>query len=190
MKKQFKKIKINKNKLRKLERTKNPFLSLASSIISQQISLSAARSIHSRFLKLFGKNKPTPEAVLKLTDQTLREVGLSKSKVIYMKDLAAKFLDKTINPKLFDKMSDQEIKEHLVQVKGIGPWTADMFLIFALNRKDILPTGDLAIQKGFQIQFKLKKLPDSKKMHKLAEAHKGSHTEFSLHLWSLLENKK
>ncbi len=186
----MKKIKINKNKLRKLERTKNPFLSLASSIISQQISLSAARSIYTRFKNLFGKKKPTPEAVLKLTDKQLREVGLSRSKVMYMRDLATKFIDKTINPKLFDKMTDQEIKDHLVQVKGIGPWTADMFLIFALNCKDILPVGDLAIQKGFQIQFKLKNLPDSKKMHKLAEAHKGNHTELSLHLWSLLEKKK
>jgi len=183
------KIKIDKKKLRKLEKTKNPFLSLAGSIISQQISLSAASSIRKRFLALFGKAKPTPQALLKLTDKQLRAVGLSKSKVIYMKDLARKFQDKTIDPERFDKMTDLEIKEHLIQVKGIGPWTADMFLIFALNRPDVLPTGDLGIVKGFQKVYKLKKMPNIKKMHMLAKPHKGKHTELSLHLWGSLDNE-
>ena len=86
-------------------------------------------------------------------------------------------------------MSDQEVKEHLVRVKGVGPWTADMFLIFALNRKDILPVGDLGTQKGFQKAFKLKKLPTEKTMYKLALPHKGNYTELTLHLWQILESE-
>lgn len=185
----MKQIKINKKKLRKLERTKNPFLSLASSIISQQISLSAAASIRKRFIALFGRKKPNPTDLLKFSDEALRGVGLSRSKVLYMRDLAQKFLDKTVDPKHFDKMSDQEIIEHLVQVRGIGVWTAEMFLIFALNRPDVLPLGDLGIKKGFQKVFKMRKLPDDKKMHGLAKPHLGQRTELSLYLWSSLDTE-
>jgi DNA-3-methyladenine glycosylase II len=85
-------------------------------------------------------------------------------------------------------MTDNEIKEHLVQVKGIGPWTADMFLIFALNRKDILPVGDLGTKKGFQKAFNLKKLPTEKQMLKLAKPHAGERTLLTLYLWDLLDN--
>ncbi len=180
-------IKINKKKLRKLKKSKNPFLSLASSIISQQISLSAASSIYKRFLKLFGRRKPSPQVLLTFSDVDLRSAGLSRAKVEYMRDLAKKFLNKTIDPKHFDKMSDEEIKDHLVQVKGIGQWSADMFLIFALNRPDVLPVGDLAIKKGFQKVFKLNKLPDVKKMNTLAKPYIGERTELSLYLWGSLE---
>ena len=182
-------IKINKNKLRKLERTRNPFLSLASSIISQQISLSAAASIRKRFMTLFGKKRPNPKDLLKLSDEQLRGAGLSRSKVIYLRDLAEKFLDRTSDPKLFDDMTDEEIKSHLIQVKGIGEWTAEMFLIFALNRPDVLPLGDLGIKKGFQKVFKLKNLPDDKKMHQLSKKHIGTRTELSLYLWGSLETE-
>jgi len=180
------KIKIDKKKLRKISHTKNPFLSLASSIISQQISLKAAASIYKRFLKLFGRKKASPKALLALTDEELRSAGLSRSKIIYLKDLGAKFLDKTIDPKLFPKMTDEEIKDHLIQVKGIGSWTADMFLIFALNRPNILPVGDLAIKKGFQKAFKLKTLPTEKQMRKLAKEYESEHTNLSLYLWGIL----
>ena len=185
----MKKIKINKNKLRKLEKTTNPFLSLASSIISQQISLSAAASIRKRFIALFGKKKPNPKDLLKFSDEKLRVVGLSRSKVLYIRDLAEKFVDKTIDPLNFEKMSDEEIKEYLIQVKGIGPWTGDMFLIFALNRPDVLPVGDLGILKGFKKVFNLRKHPSIKKMHQLAKHHMGKRTELSLYLWDSLETE-
>src|SRR5579872_6210172 len=147
-------IKIEKHKIkRKLTPSNNHFLSLARSIIFQQISTAAGNSIHNKFLKLFGRRKPTAEILLTLKAKDLRSAGLSAQKISYMQDLAKKFLDGTINPKLFSKMTDGEIKEHLVRVKGIGPWTADMFLIFALNRPNILPVGDLGIQKGFQKVF-------------------------------------
>lgn len=165
----------------------NAFLSLARSIVGQQISIKAAASINARLLSLFGKRKPSPTLLLSFTDKQLKEAGLSRSKVIYLRDLADKFLDKTIDPRKFPQMSDAEIKEHLTQVKGIGPWTADMFLIFALNRPNILPVGDLAIKKGFQKAFNLKLMPDEKKMRALAKEHEGEHTNLSLYLWQILD---
>ena len=182
-----KKIVINITKLRPLTTTKNPFLSLTHSIVYQQISTAAGNSIYKRFTALFGRKKPTPELLLSIPEQKLREAGLSGQKVIYMQDLAKKFLDKTIDPKHFHKMSDEEIIDHLVQVKGIGVWSAHMFLIFALNRPDILPIGDLAIKKGFQKLFNLRKIPTEKKMLQIAKEFAGRRTELSLHIWDTVD---
>lgn len=183
------KIKIDSRKLRKLTPTKNVFLSLAGSIIYQQISTKAGDSIYARFLKLFGRKKVTPENFLKLTSAEIKSAGISAQKAKYLQDLAEKCIDGTINPKNFYKMTDQEIKTHLVAVKGVGSWTADMFLIFALNRPDILPLGDLGIKKGFQKAFRLRNLPDEKQMLKLAFSHKGEYTKLALHLWGILDGK-
>jgi DNA-3-methyladenine glycosylase II len=185
----MKRLKIDKKKVRKITPSKNYFLSLASSIIYQQISTRAGDSIYKKFLFLFGRKKPTPEYFLKLTSSKLKSAGISPQKASYLKDLAEKFLDKTINYKNFHKMNDVEVKEHLVQVKGIGPWTADMFLIFALNRPDILPIGDLGTKKGFQRAFNLKKLPSKKQMLKLAEPHNKERTLLTLYLWDLLDSR-
>ncbi|MBX4200323.1 DNA-3-methyladenine glycosylase 2 family protein [Candidatus Parcubacteria bacterium] len=182
-------IKIERKKLRKLSKTTNPFLSLARSIIYQQISTKAGDSIYKKFSDLFKGKTPTPEILIKISESKLRAAGLSSQKSKYLHDLSRKFLNKTIDPSGFDRMSDEEIREHLIQVKGIGMWTADMFLIFALNRKNVLPTGDLGIRKGFMRAFNLRKLPDHSKMVKLARAFNGKHTELSLHLWFLLDGK-
>lgn len=179
------KLKIDKRKIRKISPTTNPFLSLAKSIIYQQISTKAGNAIYAKFLKLFGRKKPSPEAFLKLTEKQLKSAGVSPQKERYLKDLSEKFLDKTINKKNFHKMTDEEVKGHLLQVKGIGPWTADMFLIFALNREDILPIGDLGTKKGFQKAFKLKKLPTEKEMLKLAKPYEGKRTTLTLYLWDI-----
>ncbi len=181
------KLKINKKKLRKITPTKNAFLSLARAMIYQQISTKAGNAIYAKFIALFGKKKPTPEAFLKFNIAQLKSAGISPQKSGYLKDLSEKFLDKTINHKNFHKMTDAEVKEHLLAVKGIGPWTADMFLIFALNRPDVLPVGDLGTRKGFQKAFKLKNLPTEKIMLKLAEPHKGERTALTLHLWDILD---
>ncbi|MEK7194265.1 MAG: DNA-3-methyladenine glycosylase 2 family protein [Patescibacteria group bacterium] len=177
-------IKIDKRKLkRKLIPSQIFFLSLAGSIIYQQISTKAGDSIYKKFLKLFGRRKPTPELFLELSEKILRSAGLSNQKFSYLKDLAKKFLDNTIDPRLFYKMSDKEVRGHLVQVKGIGPWTSDMFLIFALNRPNILPVGDLGIAKGFQKVFNLKVLPNERKMRNLAKPYCGEYSYLALYLW-------
>lgn len=186
-----KKIPINKKKLRTLEPTKNPFQSLVRSIIYQQLSGKAAGSILNKFVLLFKPKKfPIPKDVLKLTDKQFKSAGVSAQKAGYLRDLSTKFLDGTINPKNFHKMSDYEIQEHLVQVKGIGTWTAHMFLIFALNRPDILPTGDLAIRKGFMKAFGLRSVPSHEKMVSLAQPHVGERTYLSLHLWGIMDEEK
>ena len=177
--------------LPELKHSTNVFRSLAHSIIYQQLSGKAAITIEKRFVALYHPKKfPQPEDVLKTSILKLRSVGLSGQKAAYMHDLAAKFKDKTVDPKHFHMMSDEEISLHVISVKGIGQWTADMFLIFALNRPNVLPTGDLAIQKGAQLFFGLKTLPKPEKIRKLARPYEGHHTVFSLYLWKLADRAK
>lgn len=198
----MKQVVVDKRTLRKLEPTNNAFASLSRSIIYQQLSGKAAASIERKFFGLFHpkalttKSKrgsllhvrfPKPHDVLNAPEEQLRSAGLSRPKISYLKDLASKFLDGTINPKLFATMSDEEIIEHLTKVKEIGVWTAHMFLIFALNRPDILPTGDLAIRKGFMKAFGLRTMPSEAKMIALAKEHAGNRTYLSLHLWKLMD---
>jgi len=181
-------IRLNKNKLRKLELTKDPFASLTSAIISQQLSTKSAASILKKFLTLFPKKYfPSPKDVLKLTDEDFKSVGVSPQKRGYVKDLATKFTDGTIDHTTLHTMELEMLKTKLISIKGIGPWTIDMFLIFALNHPDILPVGDLGIMKGFQKVFKLKKLPSASEMQKLAEPYKGKRTYLSLYLWQALD---
>lgn len=188
VKNKLKKLRINKDKVRKLTPSKNYFLSLASSIIYQQISTKAGDAIYGKFLKLFKGRKVTPEQFLKLKDLDLKSAGISPQKLGYLKDLASKFISKDLNYRNFQQMTDEEVKENLIQVKGIGPWTADMFLIFALNRPDVLPVGDLGTKKGFQKAFKLRDLPKENQMLKLSEPHKGGRTLLTLYLWDILDS--
>ena len=166
------------------------FQSLAEAIIFQQLSGKAAGTILKRFVALFPNKKfPTPEDVLKIKTEKLRAAGLSGQKASYLKDLSAKFKDGTINQKLFSKMSDGEIIAHVVAVKGIGEWTAQMFLMFTLTRPDVLPTGDLGIQKGFQKLFKLKAKPSPKQMERLAKQWAGHRTLACMYLWRFVDEK-
>ena len=174
-----------------LEYSSNVFRALARSIIYQQLSGLAAGSIFKKFMALYPKKKfPMPLDVLATPYEKLRSAGLSNQKVSYMLDLAAKFKDKTVDPKHFHLMSDVDISEHLIRVKGIGQWSADMFLIFALNRPNVLPVGDLGIQKGAQFFFGLGILPKPEQLRKLAKPYDGHYTVFSLYLWRLADSKK
>ena len=166
----------------------DPFYALTESIVYQQLSGKAAGTIYGRFLTLFPKKKPTPKALLKLTDEAIRATGISSQKLSYLRDLAQKFEDKTINEKGLETWSDEVVRAHLVAVKGIGRWTADMFLIFYLNRSDVLPTGDLGIQKGFMKLFNMKKMPTPERMEKLARAWSPHRTVVSRYLWMIQDN--
>lgn len=167
------------------ERPRDPFHSLIRSIISQQVSTKAAASILAKFKSLFGDTFPTPQEVLALSEDELRTAGLSRSKALYIRDLALKFTDGTIEPRKFPQMSNDDIVEHLVRVKGIGVWTAHMFLLFTLKRPDILPTLDLAIRKGFQVVYGLKKMPEHAQMEKLAAGWRKHASLASLYLWKV-----
>lgn len=163
------------------------FTAILRSIISQQISTKAAAAIRGRFLKLFPKRGPTPETLLKMPVAKLRAAGLSAQKVEYMRDAARKFRDRTINPRSFSKMSSQEIIDHLVQIKGVGVWTAHMLLIFTLERPDILPTGDLGIRKGFQKVYRLRSMPNHDTMEKLAREWREHASVASWYLWRTID---
>ncbi len=127
------------------------FISLFRSILGQQISMKAANSIWNKVVKYF--EKITPEAILKTDDELLRNLGLSKSKVIYSKDLCNKILSKEIILDDINKKSDDEIRDHLIKVKGIGTWTVNMFLIFTLFREDVFPIEDLGLRNSMRIFY-------------------------------------
>jgi len=179
---------IQKNPKPDFSGRKHPYQSLVRTIIYQQLSGKAASTIKQRFLDLYPcARHPVPEDVLKTSDSKLRSVGLSTQKVTYIKDLSEKFIEGHITSRTLKKMSDDEVREHLIQIKGIGNWTVDMFLMFTLYRPNILPTGDLGIQKGFQKLFKLKKLPDSKKMLTLAKPWEPYRTVASWYVWRVVD---
>ena len=174
-----------------LKRGRNVFRALASSIVYQQLSGKAADTILGRFMKLFpGKSFPLPEDVLATSVEKMRGVGLSGQKASYLKDLAGKFADGTIKHKMLHRMTSAEITEHLTEVKGIGIWTVHMFLIFTLNRPDVLPVGDLGIRKGFQIVYKLKELPNSETMERLSKPWRPHASVASWYLWRAADEAK
>ncbi len=167
------------------------FRSLCRAIVYQQLSGKAAATILARFVALFpGKKFPTPLDVQKMSVHNMRAAGLSMQKVSYLKDLAEKFSDGTIEHRRLHKMPSENIVEHLTQVKGVGVWTVHMFLIFTLNRPDVLPTGDLGIRKGFQILYKLKTLPDHKTMEQLALPWRAHASAASWYLWRAADAAK
>lgn len=168
------------------EPARPPFEALCSAIIYQQLSGKAAATIYTRWSALY-RGTPTPRKVANTTLSTFRSVGVSQQKAGYLLDLAHKFLDGTVAPKHFHEMTDEAIRAHLIAVKGVGRWTADMFLMFTLHRPDVLPTGDLGIQKAMQKLYKLKKIPDHDQMEKLAAPWRPYRTMACRYLWSSLD---
>ncbi len=170
------------------EHSLDAFQSLAEAIIYQQLSGKAAATILKRFIALFpGKKFPTPADVLKIKTEKLRTAGVSGQKAGYLKDLALKFTDGTIDPKQFHSMNDEEIVRHVTAVKGIGEWTVHMFLMFTLARPDVLPTGDLGIQKGFMKLFGLKSKPSPERMAALSKPWIGHRTVACMYLWRFVD---
>ncbi len=167
------------------------FKALVRSIIYQQVSGKAAASILARFVALFsGKKFPTPDDVCRMPVRKLRSAGLSVQKTSYIKNLAKKFLDGTIEHRALHRMETDDIIEHLTQVRGVGVWTAHMFLIFTLNRPDVLPVGDLGIRKGFQIVYGLRTLPNEERMEKLAKPWRAHASAASWYLWRAADGAK
>ena len=173
-------------------REKTPyFQALVRSIIYQQVTGKAAASISQKFVALFPNEKfPTPEQVNTKSIEQLRSAGLSGQKASYIKDLALKFTDGTIREKELEKMSTEEVTEHLVQVKGIGVWTVHMFLIFTLGRLDVLPTGDLGVRKGFQVVYNMRQLPTPKQMERRAKEWRQHASVVSWYLWRVADEAK
>lgn len=145
------------------------FHSLAEAILYQQLNGKAAATIFKRFAELAG-DPLTPEGILRLTDEQLRGVGLSRQKSLYLKDLAGKTASGLVDFSRLPELSDEDVIRHLVQVKGIGVWTAHMFLMFSLRRPDVLPTGDYGVQMAIKKHYRKRKLPKPKDMEKIARA--------------------
>lgn len=164
------------------------FEELAESIVSQQLSGKAASAIVDR-INILAKTKTFPDAktILKLHTEDLRKAGLSYAKVAYIKDLAAKTLAGEVEFDKFDQMNDEEIITELTRVKGIGRWTAHMFLMFALGREDIWAVGDLGLKKGVQKLYGLKTLPNEKKMEKIGKKWVPYRSHVALYLWRSLD---
>ncbi|MBI3405050.1 MAG: DNA-3-methyladenine glycosylase 2 family protein [Acidobacteria bacterium] len=174
----------------KREYETEPFASLVDAIIYQQISYAAAGSIARRFRALYGENGdaghlPKPEELLKTHPRTLRAVGLSRQKSAYMRDLAGKAADGSLRLDQYHKMPDEAVVENVTQVKGIGRWTAEMFLMFCLGRMDVLPVGDLGVQYGFKMAYKLRKMPSAEKMEKIAEPWRPYRSVATWYLWQI-----
>ena len=167
--------------------TSNYFESLIEAIITQQLAGSAAKAISKRFRGLYGKRFPKPADVLKTSDSKLRKTGLSGMKVKYIKDLSKNIESKKLKLRSLSKLSDDEIVEQLTQIKGIGRWTAEMFLIFSLGRMDVLPVGDLGLKKGVQLLNSSTKLPTSSEIEELAEKWRPYRTVATWYLWKSLQ---
>ncbi|HJJ21169.1 MAG: DNA-3-methyladenine glycosylase [Crenarchaeota archaeon] len=134
----------------KIRTISNPFEALVEAIITQQISDSAGKSISLKFKNLFGKKYPTPSDVIKLSKDEIQSVGLSKMKAEYIFDISQMVVNKKLNFQIFKKMSDEDVITELTKIRGIGKWTAQMYLIFALGRMDIFPLGDLGLINGIK----------------------------------------
>ena len=171
----------------KVKTTKNRYQSLVEAIIAQQLSGYAADSILKKFKKLYKSKFPKPIDVIRTSNPKLRSVGLSKMKISYIKDLSKKIESNHLNMRSFSSKNDEYIIEQLTSVKGIGRWTAEMFLIFSLGREDVLPVGDLGLKKGIQLMYSLKELPKEKEIEHIAESWKPYRTIATWYIWKSLQ---
>ncbi|XP_022752138.1 DNA-3-methyladenine glycosylase 1 [Durio zibethinus] len=174
----------------KLSPCKSPFLSLSKSILFQQLATKAANSIYSRFISLCGnESNVLPNTVLSLTPQKLREIGVSARKASYLHDLCDKFSTGVLSGTSILTMDDETLFQMLTAVKGIGPWSVHMFMIFSLHRPDVLPVGDLGVRKGVQFLYGLKELPKPLQMEQICEKWRPYRSVGSWYMWRLVEAK-
>lgn len=164
------------------------FHSLAEAIVYQQLNGKAAVTIFKRFAALAGEPL-TPEGILKLTDAQLRSAGLSKQKSSYLKDMAQRAARGDLDFTRLPEMSDDEVIKHLTQVKGVGVWTAHMFLMFTLRRANVLPTGDFGIRMAIKKHYRKRQLPKPEQMEKIAKCWEPYRSVACWYLWRSLDVK-
>jgi len=181
---------IAKAPLCNLSQGKGYYKALLRSIIGQQLSIVVAEAISKRFFSFFD-GKPLPEKIITTPDEQLRKLGLSAAKTKYVKDLSEKIISKEVAFRNISKKTDDEIIAILTRVKGIGEWTAHMFLIFTLGRLNVLPVLDLGIKKSVMLNYKMKTMPDNAKIEKLARKKNWSPycSIACWYLWHSLDNK-
>lgn len=167
---------------------RNPYQALLHAIVFQQLSGKAAAKIWDRFAGMFPRRRPRPELLLELPDQSLRDVGLSRAKIAAARDLSDKKLAGEV-PGLtrLKQMDDQEIRDCLTRVRGIGPWTVEMLLIFKLGRPDVLPIGDLGVRKGFMLGWHKRKLPEPATLERHGRRWAPYRSTAAWYLWALVD---
>ncbi|HYL60546.1 MAG TPA: DNA-3-methyladenine glycosylase [Candidatus Acidoferrales bacterium] len=166
------------------------FQALARTIIFQQLAGAAANAIYNRFVGLFpGPSFPSAEQVLAKTDAQLRAVGLSEKKALYIKDLASHIRDGTLNFHRFHRMTDDEIIADLTRVKGIGKWTAEIFLMFNLSRPDVMPADDLGVQNAVRRHYRMRQRPNRKRLLRHAERWRPYRSAAAWYLWRSIDIK-
>jgi DNA-3-methyladenine glycosylase II len=171
---------------RREERPADAYGALLRAIVGQQLSTKAARTIHLRVLDLFGGATPTPEQLLEASEENLRSAGLSGRKVEYLRDLAAHVVSGELELERLEELSDEEAIAEIVAVRGLGQWTAEMFLLFHLERPDVLSGGDLGIRKAVQLEYGLEEIPAPPEVLEIGEAWRPHRSLASLYLWESL----
>jgi DNA-3-methyladenine glycosylase II len=171
---------------RKEERPADAYGALLRAIVGQQLSTKAARTIYLRVLDLFGGTTPSPEQLLDASEEDLRGCGLSGRKTEYVRDLASHVLSGELELDRLEKLGDEEVIEEIVAVRGLGRWTAEMFLLFHLERPDVLSGGDLGIRKAIQIEYGLEEMPPPKRVIEIGETWRPHRSLASLYLWESL----
>jgi DNA-3-methyladenine glycosylase II len=171
---------------RKEERPADAYGALLRAIVGQQLSTKAARTIYLRVLDLFDGTTPSPEQLLDAREADLRAAGLSGRKVEYVRDLASHVLSGELELDRLDELADEEAIEEIVAVRGLGRWTAEMFLIFHLERPDVLSGGDLGIRKAVQIEYELEEMPTPERVVEIGEPWRPHRSLASLYLWESL----
>ena len=171
-----------------VKRSRSVFEYLIRSIVYQQLSGKAAATIHARLLALFPNRRIDSDRLLKMTDNRLRSAGLSHSKCLALRDLADKaHLRELPTTRQLQRLADQEIIDRLTQIRGIGPWTVQMLLIFYLGRPDVLPVGDLGVRKGYQQLRGFKTLPDPSKLERAGQRWRPYRSVATWYLWRALD---
>jgi len=165
---------------------KDPFFSLCRTIVGQQISTKAADSIWLRFEEKC-KKKIIPETILKLSSRSLKSVGLSRQKVSYLKNIAKSFKNKSFNIRDLKKMDDDLAIDYITKLKGLGVWSAQMFLMFNLNRPDIFPTKDIGLIRAISKNYKTSYPPSERFLNKISKIHYGYRTVFTWYMWRSID---
>ena len=177
---------IKKYKKGFLTTRNNPFFSLCRTIVGQQISTKAADSIWSKFEKKCNK-RIIPNTVLKLSSRTLKSVGLSRQKVSYLKNIAKNFKNKSFSVREIKKMNDEEAINYITELKGLGVWSAEMFLMFNLNRPDIFPIKDIGLLRAISKNYKTTYPPSKRFLDKISRLHAGNRTMFTWYMWRSID---
>ena len=170
-----------------VDRSGRHFSALLESILYQQITGKAATAIHARLRAALGRTHPRPEDILAVSDEALRAAGLSRQKIAYLRDLSLRIQD-GLDLSRIAKLSDESVIETLIEVKGIGRWTAEMFLMFRLGRLDVLPVHDYGIRKAMQKVYRFRKLPKPDRIRRVGEPWRPYRTIACWYLWRCLGN--